>query len=243
VRCQYRREPVQADTNGPVFATGEVEIAADAETVWQVMADIARWPDWNPDIATATLHGPVQPGTRFNWKSGPGTIRSTFQVVQRPTELSWTGKTMGIPAIHVYRLRPSEQQPGDTVVRLEESWSGLLARLLRRPFAKTLQTAIDTGLARLKTEAERQARGDTSPRTGQPAGLNKRKRWSELGTRQQTTIIAAGVLQVLLAAVALRDLRRRPSELVRGSKSLWTAAILVNFIGPLAYFLFGRRPT
>jgi len=38
----------------------------------------------------------VQPGTTFGWKSGPGTITSTFQVVDEPTELAWTGKTMGI---------------------------------------------------------------------------------------------------------------------------------------------------
>jgi hypothetical protein len=147
---------VQADANAPVFATGEVEVAAHPETVWAVMADIGRWPDWNPDIKAATAKGPVQPGTSFSWKSGPGTIRSTFQVVQRPTELSWTGRTMGIPAIHVYRLRPGDE-PGHTVVWLEESWNGLLARLLRRPFTRTLQTAIDTGLARLKAEAERRA--------------------------------------------------------------------------------------
>jgi hypothetical protein len=146
---------VQADTNAPVFATGEVEVAADPDTVWAVMADIVRWPSWNPDIKAATVQGPVQPGTSFSWKAGPGTIRSTFQVVQRPTELSWTGRTMGIGAIHVYQLRTSDQQPDHTTVRLEESWSGLLARLLRRPFTRTLQTAIDTGLARLKAEVER----------------------------------------------------------------------------------------
>jgi hypothetical protein len=64
---------------------------------------------------------------------------------------------MGIPAIHVYQLRASNQQPGHTTVRLDESWTGLLARLLRRPFTKTLQRAIDTGLTRLKAEAERRA--------------------------------------------------------------------------------------
>ena len=148
---------MQADENAPVFATGEVDVAADPETVWQVLADIQRWPSWNADITTATLHGPVGPGTRFTWKSGPGTIRSTFQVVERPTELAWTGKTMGIPAIHVYRLRPDARHPGHTVVRTEESWDGLLARLLRRRFTTTLRTAIDTGLARLKAEAERRA--------------------------------------------------------------------------------------
>ena len=86
-----------------------------------------------------------------------GTITSTFQLVDRPTELAWTGKTLGIPAIHVYRLRPSDPRLGHTVVWTEESWSGLLARLLRRRFTTTLKTAIDTGLARLKAEAERRA--------------------------------------------------------------------------------------
>jgi hypothetical protein len=35
---------VQADANAPVFATGELEMAADPETVWEIMADIGRWP-------------------------------------------------------------------------------------------------------------------------------------------------------------------------------------------------------
>jgi hypothetical protein len=72
--------------------------------------------------------------------------------------------------------------------------------------------------------------------------MNKRKRWSELSTRQRTSIMVAGVLQMLLAAAALLDLRRRPGEQVRGSKKLWAAATFVNFVGPLAYLAFGRRP-
>jgi hypothetical protein len=39
----------------------------------------------------------------------------------------------------------------------------------------------------------------------------------------------------------LLDLRRRPSTQIRGSKRLWAAAAFVNFVGPLAYFSFGRR--
>ncbi|HET9557428.1 MAG TPA: PLD nuclease N-terminal domain-containing protein, partial [Actinomycetota bacterium] len=35
--------------------------------------------------------------------------------------------------------------------------------------------------------------------------------------------------------------RRRPSTQVRGSKTLWVAAAFVNFVGPIAYFTFGRR--
>jgi hypothetical protein len=39
----------------------------------------------------------------------------------------------------------------------------------------------------------------------------------------------------------LRDLARRPSANVRGPKALWVAACVVQPIGPLAYFAFGRR--
>ena len=60
--------------------------------------------------------------------------------------------------------------------------------------------------------------------------MDKRKRWRELSTRQRSSIMVAGVLQVLLAAVALLDLRRRPSYQVKGSKKLWAAAALVNFV-------------
>ena len=73
--------------------------------------------------------------------------------------------------------------------------------------------------------------------------MDRRKRWSDLSERQQRAIMVAGGVQVLLAAAALLDLWRRPGEQIRGSKKLWTAAAFVNFVGPLAYFAFGRRST
>jgi hypothetical protein len=44
---------------------------------------------------------------------------------------------------------------------------------LRRPFTRTLQTAIDTGLARLKAEAERRTTGGTPSPTDEPSGRKK----------------------------------------------------------------------
>lgn len=60
---------------------------------------------------------------------------------------------MGIKAIHVYTLEPN--QDGGTVVRTEESFDGLVAKVLRRPLQKTLDTALQEGLEHLKREAER----------------------------------------------------------------------------------------
>jgi phospholipase D-like protein len=71
--------------------------------------------------------------------------------------------------------------------------------------------------------------------------VDRRKRWNDLSSRQRGSIVAGGVIRVLLAVAALVDLRRRPTDQVRGSKRLWAAATLVNFVGPLAYFVFGRR--
>ncbi|MFH8250325.1 PLDc N-terminal domain-containing protein [Microbacterium sp. B2969] len=50
-----------------------------------------------------------------------------------------------------------------------------------------------------------------------------------------------GLLQVTFAFLAAWDLWHRPEETVRGSKWAWGAALLVNWIGPASYFLFGIK--
>ncbi|WP_245627898.1 PLDc N-terminal domain-containing protein [Actinomadura oligospora] len=59
--------------------------------------------------------------------------------------------------------------------------------------------------------------------------------------RQRRVIVGAVVVQWVLAVAALVDLWRRPAEGVRGPKRVWRVAAFVNFAGPVAYFLFGRK--
>jgi Phospholipase_D-nuclease N-terminal len=68
------------------------------------------------------------------------------------------------------------------------------------------------------------------------------RRWGELSERQQSSILVAASLQLSLAATAWADLVTRPPELVNGRKSMWAAVIGVNFVGPMAYFAWGRLP-
>ncbi|MBS1870391.1 MAG: PLDc N-terminal domain-containing protein [Actinobacteria bacterium] len=70
----------------------------------------------------------------------------------------------------------------------------------------------------------------------------EKQRWSDLPPARRRAIVVAGVAQVTLQLCALIDLRRRPAARVRGSKRLWAAASFVNWLGPLAYFAFGRLP-
>lgn len=68
----------------------------------------------------------------------------------------------------------------------------------------------------------------------------KQKDWSELTPVQRVGIVVLGVIQVALMAAAQWDIHTRPEEEIRGNKWIWTAVALVNFVGPIAYFLFGR---
>jgi hypothetical protein len=67
------------DKSAPVIASGSIKIVSDLETVWKVMAEIDRWPDWNPDVKWAALEGMLAEGSKFRWKAGRGTIRSTIR--------------------------------------------------------------------------------------------------------------------------------------------------------------------
>ena len=68
-----------------------------------------------------------------------------------------------------------------------------------------------------------------------------KKKWSDLTATQQRAIIAAGAVEVVVTAVALRDIARRPAAEVRGSKLVWVLSFVVQPFGPLAYFVSGRR--
>ena len=67
------------------------------------------------------------------------------------------------------------------------------------------------------------------------------KRWSDLGSAQKGTVVLSGAVQLGLLAAALVDIWRRPSAEIRGNKKLWAAAAFVNFVGPISYFVFGRK--
>ncbi len=145
---------MEINRNAPATAEGELQIAADPQTVYAVISAIDQWPSWNPDVRSVTLEGPLQPGTVFRWKSGPSSLTSTMQVVDPPRELTWTGTTMGIKAVHVFRF---EARDGGTLARSEESWEGLLASLLKGYSRRTLDKEIRSVLSRLKAEAEAEA--------------------------------------------------------------------------------------
>jgi hypothetical protein len=150
---------VSIEENAPVVSFIELEIDAPIEAVWEILTAIEHWPTWNPDVKSVSVDGPTSEGTSFHWKAGPSTISSTVIRLDRPRLIAWTGRTLGIRAIHLWRL---ERRNGRTLARTEESYEGFVVRLFRRPLQKKLDRTLADGIHHLKVETERSVLGRPS---------------------------------------------------------------------------------
>ena len=71
----------------------------------------------------------------------------------------------------------------------------------------------------------------------------KKKTWKEMSPASRVGTVLIGIAQMALMVAAQRDISKRPAELINGPKAAWRMAALINFIGPMGYFTFGRKRT
>ncbi len=140
------------NNNAPVKCRKTINIDASSEKVWSLISNINNWASWQTDISKPKLNGALVPGTTFDWKSGGAKIHSTLHTVAPNMELGWTGKTLGIYAIHNWTLTETN---GTTEVQVEESMEGILAGLFKNSFNKSLENGMQTWLDLLKLTAEK----------------------------------------------------------------------------------------
>ena len=133
-------------------SAAEVKIDAPIERVWTVLYGDRAVAGVEPGREVGFDRGSAEEGSIFRWKAGPGTIVSRIERLDRPRLVAWSGKTLGIRALHIWRLTDEQ---GTTRVRTEESYDGLVARLLRPALRKTLENALTKGARYLKAEAEK----------------------------------------------------------------------------------------
>ncbi len=63
----------------------------------------------------------------------------------------------------------------------------------------------------------------------------------QLNPAGQVAMGLVGLVQIVFAFLAFWDLAHRDSREVAGPKPVWIPVILVNWIGPASYFLFGIK--
>ncbi|PFG30025.1 PLDc N-terminal domain-containing protein [Paramicrobacterium agarici] len=71
--------------------------------------------------------------------------------------------------------------------------------------------------------------------------MAKKKQWNELSTGQRVGVVALTAVQVTLAVAAYRDISKRDERELTASKTAWRLITMIDIVGPLTYFLAGRR--
>lgn len=140
------------DLNAPLTGRQEILIDAPIEQVWKVQADIENWPRWQKEVTFAKLDGELRPGTTFKWKAMGVSITSVLQEVVENESIGWSGKSIGMRAVHVWRF---ERQGNGTKVMTEESLSGWLPRLIKLFKPKFLEETLAKSLRTLKAQVEK----------------------------------------------------------------------------------------
>ncbi len=138
------------DERAQVQATAEISVAAPVEKVWRLISQIDRWPSWNPAVRDVQVHGGVAVDMSFDWVNGKSRIRSTLAVVDPLHEITWSGVSAGVRAVHRNML---EQTPDGMVrVRSTESMSMPFLGLIFS--SEKLRAGLNDWLATLKQAAE-----------------------------------------------------------------------------------------
>ena len=141
-----------------------VEIDAPASVVWDVYADVERWPDWTASVdRVRPLDGPgIAVGKRFEIKQ-PRMPSLVWEVTEVEPGTSWTWRQRS-PGGTTFASHEVVPQPGDrTLVRQRIDQRGpigiavgvLMLRLTKRYLALESQG--------LKASSERVRRRDASP--------------------------------------------------------------------------------
>ena len=135
--------------NASIRDRQSIIINAPVEKVWDILTDIEQWPKWNKEIKSANCSSPVAEGVKFEWHVRLTTFQSSFQAVNEPTLLSWTGKSKLMKSIFVWNLEASDQQ---TIVTVEESIEGFVIPIFNN-HSKLHDILIDW-LSALKCKSE-----------------------------------------------------------------------------------------
>jgi hypothetical protein len=69
----------------------------------------------------------------------------------------------------------------------------------------------------------------------------RRRSWGEMSSAQKVGNIVLAVVETILTVWALLDIKNRPEEQINGKKITWVMTSLIQPVGPIIYFIFGRK--
>jgi uncharacterized membrane protein len=146
-----------------MITDSSVEIEAPAPVVWEVYADVARWPDWTASVTSVVpLDGPeIEVGKRFEIKQ-PRMPKLVWEVTEVEPGTSWTWRQHS-PGGTTFASHELVVRDGNTLVRQridQRGPIGVVVGVLMRRRTKRYLALESQGL---KASSEQLRRRDGSP--------------------------------------------------------------------------------
>lgn len=135
----------------------EVEINAAAETVWEVITDVATYPEWNPFVLACQTS--LKPGEAINMKvklgNGIQKANEIIDEVHTGRGFSYRMKPPPLGALRSYRTHDIEPRDIRTCVyRSHFELNGWLSPVVAMIMRSKLQAGFDGMAAAIKKRAE-----------------------------------------------------------------------------------------
>lgn len=131
-------------------------IDASAETVFAIYADVARWPEWDPDTRAASINGPFVSGARGRLVPGKGLpVPMLFDAVEPGRGFTVVSHVLWSTMSFRHSLHP--EGVGVLVTR-GVAFHGPFAWFLRRLVGPRVRHGLPLTMRRLKSHAEERQR-------------------------------------------------------------------------------------
>lgn len=142
-----------------MLVTESAPVAAPPEQVWAVLADIERWPSWNPTVRSVRLLGAqvLAEGSRVAIRQ-PRLPRAEWVVSEYVDGRSfrWSARGPGVVTVADHEVVPADE--GGCTVRLRLQQAGPLSGALGLVAGRLTRGYVATEAASLKARCERDAR-------------------------------------------------------------------------------------
>lgn len=141
----------------PLEIEVRVQIAAPPDQIWSVLADVDRWPEWDPAVTKLERldTAPFGAGSRAR-VTQPRLPKNIWQVTQwEPgSGFVWQTKSPGAQTVGEHWVVPDPSDPKISVVILKIKQTGLMAALLRPWIEKLTRRYVEMEAQGLKRRCE-----------------------------------------------------------------------------------------
>lgn len=144
----------QINQNAPCKTRDSVFINAHVDSVWKTLVEFEKWNQNFDFILSAQLKDSLAVGRKLDWQTTKLKLNSIFLKVEPNKQLLWKGEKYGVLVYHNWLF--IALSANQTLLISEESQQGVVPRIFKKKFQKSLKEGSIKWLNQIKLKAEKQ---------------------------------------------------------------------------------------